>query len=459
MELYSCNPCAVRRSVKRSVIATVLWVAFGLNGCGGGGGSTTPASGYVSDEVEYLVTYMTNLYLFYKDIALADVSQITTPEKALELKKAPQDKFSNIASAAVSDALFIDGSAIAFGFNTKLELDKQYRITFVQPNSPALLAGLRRGDAITAIDDKTVANLFSANSLTDAFGPTEVGIIKKFTVLRGTQSLEIPITKASFILQSASNGKTFLLTNGTKVGYAYYNSFTTPSVAQWRSAVTSLKAQGATKMVVDLRFNGGGLISAAAALSATLLPIAANNKLFLQLEFNDKNSALNVNFNVPSDSLAGTFDELVFLTSPGSCSSSEALIVGVQPFLASTKVTIIGDTTCGKPFGFSAPTYKGKRYNIVSSRIKNSVGFTDYTSGLIAKCKISDTALLELGDPNEALLAGAISYLNTGICPAVAALGGVSEKSDIPWILQTPSKPSDYWHLPKENIAIESNIL
>jgi carboxyl-terminal processing protease len=459
MEFCTRSSVSSLRPLKPILLAAVLSGTVALNGCGGGGGSGSPNSSYVSDEVEFLVGYMANFYLFYKDSPAADVTQVTTPEKALELKKAPQDKFSNVTSAATSTALFDQGSVTAFGFNTKLELDKQYRITFVQPNSPAKLAGLLRGDAITAIDDKSVASLFVAGTLADAFGPTEVGVVKTFTVLRGTQTLTIPMTKASFALQSASLGQTFALNNGVKVGYAYYNSFTNPSVAQWRTAVTAIKAQGASKMIVDLRFNGGGLVSSAAALGGTLLSSSATNKLFLALEFNDKNTASNVIYNVPSDSLASTFDEIVFLTSPASCSASEALIVGVQPYLAANKVTIIGDTTCGKPFGFTAPTYKGKLYNIISSRVKNSAGFTDYTSGLIAKCKVVDTITADLGNSAEALLAAAINYLNTGNCPAVASDTGLAEKDAIPASGTSSSKAIDYWHLPKENIALESNIL
>jgi carboxyl-terminal processing protease len=459
MEFCTRRPARSLRPLKPLMLAAVISGAVALNGCGGGGGSGSPGSSYVSDEVEFLVGYMANFYLFYKDSPAADVTQVTTPEKALELKKAPQDKFSAVTSAAVSTALLDQGSITAFGFNTKLELDKQYRITFVQPNSPAQLAGLARGDAITAIDGKDVASLFSAGTLVDAFGPTEVGVAKTFRILRGTQVLTLPMVKASFPLQSASSGQTFTLNSGIKVGYAYYNSFTTPSVAQWRAAVTAIKTQGASKMIVDLRLNGGGLVSAATALGGTLLTSSATNKPFLALEFNDKNTASNVVYNVPSDSLAGTFDEIVFLTSPSSCSASEALIVGVQPYLAANKVTIIGDTTCGKPFGFTAPTYKGKLYNIISSRIKNSAGFTDYASGLIAKCKVVDTISADLGNSTEALLAAAINYLNTGTCPAVASDTGIAEKGALSASGPSSSRASDYWHLPKENIALENNIL
>jgi carboxyl-terminal processing protease len=419
-------------------VAGVLATTFILTSCGGGGSSATPI--YASDEVEFLVNYMNNSYLFYKDL--------------------PQDRFSNIASAVASDALFNDGQVVAFGFNTKLENDGQsnskFRITFVQPNSPAQAAGLRRGDAMTAVDGQTIASLRTANLLNDVFGPSEVGIVRKLSIQRGTQTFDLSMTKALFTLKSASVANLITLANGTKVGYVYYNSFTSPSVVQWRSAITNLQALKATKIIVDLRVNSGGLISAATQLGATLLPSSAAFKPFLLLEHNDKNSNLDSQYTVPPEQLSGLFDEVVFLTSPSTCSASEALIVGLKPYINATKLTQIGDTTCGKPFGFSAPTYKAKRYNIINTRARNANGFTDYVTGLTAQCKVTDTFTLELGDEKETLLAAAINFLNTGACPAVASGQTATEKE----VRNTNNlnELNDYWHLPMHGLARQTGI-
>jgi carboxyl-terminal processing protease len=439
----------------KKLATLALGMAFVLHGCGGGG-SSGAGTAYASDEVEFLVNYMEKSYLFYRDSPAADVTALTVVEQALERKRAPQDKFSNIASAAASDALFVEGRVTAFGFNQKLEADKQLRILFVQPNSPAQAAGMKRGDAITAVDGESIASLLSKGLLTDAFGPLEVGVRRTVTIQRGTQTLDLALTKASFTLQSASDGKSVVLNNGTKTGYLYYNNFTSPSLSQWKATLATIKAQGATKLVVDLRFNGGGLVNIATSLGGTLVPSNSSGKLFLQTVFNDKSAASNVNYTIPFDTLAGTFTDIVFLTSPLTCSASEALIVGLQPYLASTKVTLIGTTTCGKPYGFTPPVYKSKIYNISSLRIINSVGFSDYVNGLVPTCNAVDSNQLELGDEKESLLASALSYLNSGVCPAVASGFGATEKGYS--ALSSAPKPNDYWHLPKENIALETTI-
>ncbi len=437
----------------RHLAASLLSITV-LHGCGGGGSSGTAS--YASDEVEFLVNYMEKSYLFYQDIQTNDVSSVTTPEKALELRRAKQDRFSNIASAAASDALFTEGQITAFGFNQKLEDDKLLRISFVQPNSPAQAAGMKRGDAIIAIDAESIASLLNKSLLADAFGPVETGVRRTVTIQRASQTFDLVLTKATFTLQNASLGKTITLIDGNKAGYLYYNSFNSPSLSQWKSALSTMKAQGATKLVVDLRINGGGLVNIATSLGATLVPSNTSGKLFVQTAYNDKNTASNVNYTIPFDTLAGTFTEIVFLTSPSTCSASEALIVGIQPYLASTKVALLGSTTCGKPYGFSPPVYKSKIYNIISIRIKNSVGFTDYVDGLTPNCKATDNNQLELGDEKESLLAAALSYLNTGVCPAVASAFSGIEKSNAQQ--NSLEKTSDYWHLPKHIIGLETGI-
>jgi carboxyl-terminal processing protease len=439
---------------KVSQVAALLLSTTALHGCGGGGSSST--SSYASDEVEFLVNYMEKSYLFYQDIQANDVSLVTSLENALELRRAKQDRFSNIASAAASDALFTEGQITAFGFNQKLEDDKLLRISFVQPNSPAQAAGMKRGDAIIAVDGESIASLLNKSLLADAFGPIEIGVRRTVTIQRASQTFDLALTKATFTLQNASPGKTISLINGSKTGYLYYNSFNSPSLSQWKSALSSMKAQGATKLVVDLRINGGGLVNIATSLGATLVPSNTSGKLFVQTTYNDKNTASNVNYTIPFDTLAGTFTEIVFLTSPSTCSASEALIVGIQPYLASTKVTLLGSTTCGKPYGFSPPVYKSKVYNITSFRIKNSAGFTDYVDGLIPNCKAIDNNQLELGDEKESLLAAALSYLNNGVCPVTSSTFSGSEKSPVQSI--AVERFSDYWHLPKDRIGLETGI-
>jgi carboxyl-terminal processing protease len=448
------------------VCAAALSLALFLTlaGCGGGPGAgaysfgpnaSATAKGATNDEVQFLYEYMQDWYLFYKDMPTVDLSLFATAEDALDALRVVKDKFSNISSESATTAFFDEGKLLAFGISNKLENDNQLRIRYVQPNSPALAAGMLRGDAITGIDGKLIASLIASNEIDNSFGPQEEGVTRTFTVARGTKTLDIKVTKGWFTLASAPVATVHSI-GASKAGYVLYNQFTNPSLPEWRTAVAAVKAQGATKIIVDLRLNGGGLVDIGSKLAASLTPASASGKLYSLIEFNDKHTSDNEPVNIASDSSAGSFDEVVFLTSPGTCSASEGLIVGIQPYLPSNKVTMIGDTTCGKPVGFTAPAYNGKRFNILSFRGRNADGVSDYFDGLNPQCPTIDSGDAELGQANESLLAAALSYLRTGFCAATAA-NGLQTKSAT-GNKSLSGKANDYWRLPVNGLARQTGI-
>jgi carboxyl-terminal processing protease len=447
-----------------SILFTCLAATVaGLSGCGGGGSSSSGVNSSITakDEITFLSSYMNQWYLWYKEIPVVDLNTFTSVELALKALKVPQDKFSALSSTEESQALLIDGKLLAFGLTYKLEDNKALKVRYVQPNSPALASGLLRGDSITAIDGESIATLISTNRFDTAFGPQEAGITRVLAVTRGITTLNIRMTKAWFDVDSAPVAKTFTVgpASSDKVGYVVFNQFTNPALTQWRNALQTVKQQGATKVIVDLRFNGGGLVQVSASSTAGLAPISAAGKLFASLTFNDKNTRNNENFVFTNEAAAGTFNEVVFLTSPSTCSASEEMIVGLQPYLPATKVTIIGQTTCGKPVGFRAPDYNGKRYNIVVFKGSNAAGKTDYFDGLVPTCGAIDDFTQPVGATNESMLAVALEFLKTGACPASANVAQTKSFTSTQERAKERAKElNEYWTLPENGLSRETGI-
>jgi carboxyl-terminal processing protease len=443
-----------------SILFTCMTTAMaGLSGCGGGESSSNGVnpSITVKDEISFLNGYMNQWYLWYKELPVVDLNSFTSVELALKSLKVPQDKFSALSSTQESQALFTDGKILAFGLTYKLEDNQALKVRYVQPNSPALASGLLRGDTVTAVDGESIATLISANRFDTAFGPQEAGITRVLAVTRGTTTLNIRMTKAWFDVNSAPVAKTFTVgpASSDKVGYVLFNQFTNPALTQWRNALQTIKQQGATKVIVDLRFNGGGLVQVSSSSTAGLAPISAAGKLFASLTFNDKNTRANSNTAFTAETAAGTFSEVIFLTSPSTCSASEEMIVGLQPYLPATKVTIIGQTTCGKPVGFTAPDYNGKRYNIVSFKSSNAAGVTDYFDGLAPKCGAIDDFTQPVGAVNESMLAVALDFLKTGACPAAAS---VTQTKSFTRAQNRAKELNEYWTLPENGLSRETGI-
>jgi hypothetical protein len=126
---------------------------------------------------------------------------------------------------------------------------------------------------------------------------------------------------------------------------------------------------------------------------------------------------------LPTLNLARVF----VLTGASTCSASESIINGLRG--VNVQVIQIGSTTCGKPFGFYPPDNCGVTYFSVQFQGINAQGFGDYPDGftpqntvgtqgvLLPGCSVADDFTHALGNAAEGVLASALSYQSSGVCP------------------------------------------
>ena len=132
------------------------------------------------------------------------------------------------------------------------------------------------------------------------------------------------------------------------------------------------------------------------------------------------------------------------LTGPGTCSASESLISGLQGI--DVEVVRIGDTTCGKPFGFFQWDNCGLSYFAIEFEGVNDKGEGGFSDGIAPTCNVADDYDNDLGDPAEARLAAALNYRDTGSCPASA-----KRNADVEVIpLRSVLRENAYRRLPAE---------
>jgi hypothetical protein len=216
-----------------------------------------------------------------------------------------------------------------------------------------------------------------------------------------------------------------------KVGYLLFNDHLAPSEAQLIAAMAQLKADGVSDLVLDLRYNGGGLLEVASELAYMIAgPSATTGATFERLLFNRKNPfglsdeqkktpfhANSRGFSVPAGQPLPQLglSRVTVLTGPGTCSASESIINGLRG--VDVTVTVVGETTCGKPYGFVPQDNCGTTYFAVQFSGVNHKGFGDYADGLAPTCAVPDDFSRALGDPAEHRLAAALAYRATGSCP------------------------------------------
>ena len=81
--------------------------------------------------------------------------------------------------------------------------------------------------------------------------------------------------------------------DGRTVGYLMFRNFVQPSYAALDDAFAALKDAGITELVIDLRYNGGGLVDVATHLAGLVGGPVTDGRVFGEFRHNDKNSRLN----------------------------------------------------------------------------------------------------------------------------------------------------------------------
>ena len=200
------------------------------------------------------------------------------------------------------------------------------------------------------------------------------------------------------------------------------------------TAFGTLKSQGITELVLDLRYNGGGSIATATRL-ASMITGQFNNQVFAKEQWNTKledyynstnpSTLLNLFTNKlgNNEGLSSlNLTKVYILTTKSSASASELVINGLKPYI---EVIQIGDVTTGKNVGsvtlYDSPSFSKTNVNSkhryamqpIVLKIVNKVGFGDYINGLEPTLLLKEDFgnLGILGDSNEPLLQLAINTI------------------------------------------------
>lgn len=336
----------------------------------------------------------------------------------------PADRWSYISDSASYNQYFEAGKTLGYGiFVNGLELQLPLKLRFVEAQSPAALQGLARGDVILAVNGHPSAELVAGNDFS-ALNPLQEGDTLTLQIAGSAGPRTVTLTAASYTLTPVPVSRVLTLANGTKSGYLVIKDFITQAEAPLTSAFADFRAAGATELILDLRYNGGGRISTANILASLVAGSAQNGKPFTRLSYSVKQSSHNTSYLLAS-SLTG-FSRVVVLTGKRTCSASELIVNGLKPYL---QVVTVGGTSCGKPFGFTPSTSCSNTFSAVNFEALNASNEGRYYDGIAATCQVAENFSSQLGDPAETLTAAAASYLQTGACPVVATVAAGPTKA------------------------------
>lgn len=358
-------------------------------------------------------------YLWYDRLPEIDPSAYESPEALLDaVRYRPLDSsFSYITGKAASDAFYSDSQFIGIGFGARVTPEGEYRVSQVFPDSPASDVGLARGDRFVAVAGRPIEDLLSSGGLGAALGPEEVGYAVDLVWSdRGGVERSGTVVKRFVTIPTVSQLGVLEL-SGRRVGYLHFRNFVRPSYAALGSAFTFLQRMGVEDLVLDLRYNGGGLLDVAQHLSSLIGGLLTANEVFVEFSHNDQNRAWDQTVYFAANELAIDGPRLVVITTRATASASEVVINSLRPFLP---VGVVGEATYGKPVGQYGFDFCEKVLFPVAFQLRNAAGQGDYFGGFPPDCAAADDLEHDLADPAEASFAEALHLLERGACSPVS---------------------------------------
>ena len=464
--------------MRRKNLGAALGILALVAGCGGGGGSSPPppptggtpnpnppvtGNGCsIGERQNWAAAQLNEWYLFPETLpANPSPAGFTTVSAYIDFLTATarsqgRDRyFTYLTSIAEENAYYASGATAGFGF--RLSYDAAQQRLFVAEafeGAPALAAGIDRGTEILAIGTsadnlRTIAAIIGAegqSGIDNAIGPSTAGTTRVFRITNAAGTRDVTVTKMDYELLPVSTryGSRILDDNGRRVGYLNLRTFISSADPALRQAFADFRAQGITEIIVDLRYNGGGLVSIAELMGDLMGGNRTASDVLSYTTFRSSKSAQNQTrfFQPLAQSVSPT--RIAFIGTGGTASASELVINAFIPYLGN-RAALVGSNTYGKPVGQIAldRTQCDDRLRVVAFATENRDHQGNYFSGLAgtvqASCRAGDDLAFPLGDAREASIARALDFLAQRPC---SAIGGITGAAVVGRELVTPERPS-----------------
>lgn len=463
---------AWRRTISNLAMAALL------TSCGGGGSSQsaggtsiapTPSpppstNCSVRSRQDFVLAALNQDYLFPETLpANTDPTPFASVSAYLDFLTATarsqgRDRFFTFLTSIAEENAFNNSGATA-GFGIRIMTDAAARKLFVIEafeGAPALAAGIDRGTEITAIgtnsgDLRLVSDIIAAEGMSGvstALGPSTAGTTRLLRISDGLGSREVSVTKANFSLQPVSPryGARIIEADGRRIGYLNLRTFINTADAQLRDAIDGFRAAGISQLIIDFRYNGGGLVATAERLGDLLGGNRNRSEIFSSTVFRPERASNNITrfFNPQPQSVSPM--KIAFIATSATASASELVINSLTPYLGAN-LALVGTNSFGKPVGQIAVDRAAcdDRLRVVAFSTRNAAGFDDYFGGLASavpnSCQATDEISLPLGDAREASVRVALDFLAGRPCTPIAAPRSARAVASAPSML-VPDAPS-----------------
>ncbi len=233
------------------------------------------------------------------------------------------------------------------GVGIQIQLDDEGNLKVVTPieDSPAFKAGIKADDIITHIDGKSAKGITLNQAVKHITGPSNTivvltvrgpdGVVKEYPIRRKT----IEVASIKGWSHKPGGGWDYLLDDQQKVGYVRLTNFTDKTSDELDRAIGEMTRDGARGLILDLRYNPGGLLTAATRVTDRFIREGLIVSTRADRETLNNSPAVHAEVNADVDL------PLVVLVNQYSASASEIVSGALKDH---KRALIVGERTFGK---------------------------------------------------------------------------------------------------------------
>lgn len=253
------------------------------------------------------------------------------------------------------------------GIGVSIQMNAERKIQVVTPldGTPAQRAGVRAEDVITAVNGENIFGISLNQAVEKITGPkgTPVDVTVErgegeekeeitFTIVRDT--VELKTVKGWERLDATEDNWDWMIDPTHGIGYIRLTGFTENTTEDFDKAIAQMRTQGLQGLVLDLRFNRGGLLDQAVEITSRFVDYTKARRSFGQVVVSTRNDRSD-GTGMPPEKLLRRNTPLpelpvVVLINEGSASASEIVAGAIQDYAeaSAAKAVVLGQTSYGK---------------------------------------------------------------------------------------------------------------
>ena len=358
------------------------------------GGNITALSKYINisnstttleQKIEILKKYLEKEYI-------GELNEEKMVESALKgYVEGIGDKYTEYLTPDELEDLMTSVNGNYVGIGIYMTQDKEGNIVVLLPieGSPAAEKGLKTGDIINKINGEECKGLELTEVSNKVKG--EEGTTVNLEILRENEIINVDVERRTVELKYIDSK----VLEGN-IGYIELLAFDEGATIKFKEELTKLKEQNVKSLIIDLRDNGGGLVTEAISLSEIFAPMG---NVVLKSYDKDGKETVTKSTNANTEKM-----EVVVLVNENSASATEIFAATMQD---NNLATIVGTKTFGKGVMQEVQPLKiGGALKITIEEFKTPNGNTIHKVGITPDIEV------ENNEKEDTQLQKAIEYLN-----------------------------------------------